>query len=248
MSAIDTAVIRRFQDHIISKLLSEPLLQYVPIVEMRRQIRLDVAQRTAPHLAGRNGKVGVGILVNLPLMDPAVDDDIPGMQADVLLYLDITSKDDINLVNSNGANLSAEDVLTIVWLLVNQWSNTGIGSGAIYVDGADPIEDKKGAYGYRLAVRMRTAQDQPTKTDAPTASFSGGRCTLHVNASGATIYYTTDGSMPGPWTANPGGTANTSTVYSSPFTVASGTVILAAAFVLNSTSTIGSDVRQYTAP
>ena len=192
--------------------------------------------------------MGVGILVNLPLMDPAEDDDIPGMQADVLLYLDIMSKDDINLVNSNGANLSAEDVLTIVWLLVNQWSNTGIGAGNIYVDGADPIEDKKGAYGYRVGLRMRTAQDQPTKVDAPTASFSGGHCTLHVNASGATIYYTTDGSMPGPWTANAGATANTSTTYSGSFTVASGTVILACAFIPNSTSTVGSDVRSYTAP
>ena len=248
MSAIDTQFIRRFQDHLLAKLLSEPLLKYVAIVEMRKQIRLDVAARTAPHLALRNGKTGVGILVNLPSADPAEDRDIPGAQMDILIWLDILSKDDINLVASNGARLSAEDVLVITWLLLNQWRNAALGSGSLYVDGFDPIEDRKGAYGFRLQLRLRSAQDEPVKVDAPIATFAGGNCTLTVQAAGATIYYTTDGSLPGPWTANPGGTANTSTTYSGSFTVASGTVILASAFIPNSTSTVGSDVRSYTAP
>ena len=67
MAVIDTTFLNRIQDHALAKLLSEPLLQYVGIASMRHLVKLDVAARVAPHLAGRNGKVGNGILIGLPL-------------------------------------------------------------------------------------------------------------------------------------------------------------------------------------
>ena len=244
MSA-DLTFIRRFQDHLAAKLLSEPLLQYVAIVEQRKQILVDVAARTAPYLALRNGKTGVGILINLPSADPA-DADIPGAQMDVLIWLDILSKDDINLVVSNGANFPAEGVLTTTWLLLNQWLNQGLGSGNLFVDGFDPIEDRKGAYGYRLQLRLRMAQDQPDKVSAPVPDLETIAtvlfCRITNIAEGALCYYTLDGSFPGP------GNAAALLYDNNPFDVsglASGATILAACYKNN---TIGSDVWAITIP
>ena len=247
MATIDTTFLNRIQDHALAKLLSEPLLQYVGIAAMRHMVKLDVAARVAPHLAGRNGKVGVGILIGLPYADP-LDSDVPGAQMSVKLPIDFMAKDDLSLVLSNGANLTAEQIAITGWLLLSQFLNQSVGSGNWYVAGFDPIEDKKGAYGYRLILEVRFASDEPTKVDAPVAVFAGGNCTLTVQAAGAKIYYTTDGSFPGPYTPPAGYPANTSVQYAAPFAVASGTVILVAAYLLNSQTVIGSDVWKFTAP
>jgi len=253
---IDTTFIRRFQDAITGKLLSEPLLNYVSIVSHRFQVTQAIAQRIIPHLAGRNGKVGAGVLVNLPAADPSKDADVPGAQMDALIWLDILSKDDINLVATNGANITAEEILVIIWFLLNQWLNQGIGSGNMYVDGFDPIEDRKGAYGYRIQIRLRLAEDQPAKVAAPTISFAGDNASLACATNGAVIFYTTDGSLPGPWLANPGDTPNTSQPYNAPVAVPSGATILAAAYIgafvngvwQGNPAYIGSDVWSATAP
>ena len=247
MSTISTNFLNTLQDHVLGKLLSEPLLNNVSIASMRYQVRLDVAARTAPHLALRNGKTGAGILIGLPSCDP-VDDDIPGAQFNAKLPIDFLVKDDVSLVLSNGAGLTAEQITITGWLLLSQYLNQSVGGGNWYVAGFDPIEDKRGAYGYRLVLSVRGSNDQPDKVDAPTATFNAGNCTLAVQKAGAKIYYTTDGTFPGPYTPPAGYPANTSTQYAAPFAAASGTVILAAAYVLNSTSVIGSDVWQYQAP
>ena len=247
MSAIDTTFLNRLQDHVLGKLLSEPLLKYVSIAEMRKMVKLDVSARTAPHMGGRNGKVGAGILIGLPYVDP-VDDDIPGAQFDVNLPLDFLVKDDLSLALSNGAGLTAEQIVIIGWLLMAQFLNQAAGSGNWYLAGFDPIEDKKGAYGYRLILKVRGSNDQPPKCAAPTCTWAGDTFTLNCATPGATIYYTLDGSFPGPYTPPAGYPANTSVVYAAPVAVASGTVVLATAFILNSTTTIGSDVWTFAAP
>jgi hypothetical protein len=241
--------LNRLQDHLLGKLLSEPLLKFVSVAEMRKMVKLDVAARVAPHLAGRNGKVGAGIIIGLPVADPAkADNDIPGAQFESRIPLDILVKDDISLVVSNGAGITAEQIAITVWLLLSQFLNQATGSGNWTIEGWDPIEDKKGAYGYRIVIVARGAEDQPAKVAAPTANFAGGNCTLTTATGGAIIYYTTDGTFPGPWTAPAGYTANSSQAYSAPFSAPTGTQICACAFIANSTTTIGSDVWFFTAP
>ena len=229
MSAPDTKFIRRFQDHILFRLLASTRLQYVSITSMRHQVQLKPEQRTAPHVAGRNGKVGIGVLVNLPVADPSADADVPGAQMDSLIWLDILSNDNLNFGLSNGANVSAEEVLAIIWQLLNQWLNKGIGSGNVFVDGFDAIEDKSGAYGYRIQVRLRMATDQPDRCSAPVGVINAGTLTLTCATAGAAIYYTTDGSMPGNYAPPASYPANTSLAYAGPVNVAglaSGTTIL----------------------
>jgi Fn3 associated len=250
MSAIDTSFLNRLQDHTLAKLLSEPLLKYVAVASMRHMVKLDVAARVAPHLAGRNGKVGAGIVIGLPVAEP-IDDNIPGAQFDINLPIDFLAKDDLSLGLSNGAGVTAEQIVSIGWLLLAQFLNQAVGSGNWYVAGFDPLEENKkypGVNGYRLVLRVRGANDQPAKCDAPICTFAGGNCTITVQKAGATIYYTTDGTFPGPYTPPAGYPANTSTQYAAPFAVASGTIILVAAFVPNSTTVIGSDVWTFTAP
>lgn len=245
--SVDTKFIRRFQDHVVCKLLASSRLQYVSINSERQQVQLAPASRVAPHLAGRNGKVGSGILVRLPSADPA-DADMPGVQMDCLMWLDIINKDDLALTLSNGSGLTAEEVLAIVWQLLNQWLNQGIGSGNVFVDGFDAIEDQKGAYGYRVQIRLRGAENPPPKCAAPTGSIAAGTLTLSCSTPASTIYYTTDGSLPGNYTPPAGYAANTSQTYLAPVSVlglASGTVILAAAAAANFDE---SDVWQFIVP
>jgi hypothetical protein len=234
VSAIDVKFLRSFQDHLLAKLLSEPLLNSVAIVSFRKQILVDVAKRVAPHLAGRNGKVGSGILINLPAADPT-DDDIGGAQMTANLALDILNMDNVALPLSNGSGLTAEEIVVSVWLILHQWLNQAIGSGNWFVSGFDPIEDQKGAYGYRLILTVRFAADEPAKCANVTSGVASGYCTLNCATAGATIYYTLDGSFPGPGNA-------AALVYAAPFVVNSGQSVLAAAFITNSTTTIGSDV------
>jgi hypothetical protein len=233
----DTKFIRRFQDHTLAKLLSEPLLNAVSIASMRNQVLLKPEQRAVPHLAGRNGKVGAGILINLPLADPT-DADVPGAQMSIKLPIDILVADDISLVLSNGAQITAEEIVVIVWLLLNQFLNQSLGSGNWFVVGFDPIEDRKGAYGYRLVLEVRFAADQPDKVSAPTAVIAAGHATLSCITPGAAIYYTLDGSFPGP-----GNSA--AHLYTAPVAVSTGQELLAAAYLANY---IGSDVWQTLVP
>lgn len=237
MSATDTKFLRRFQDHLLAKLLSEPLLNNVAIVSFRKQINVDVAKRTAPHLAGRNGKVGSGILINLPAADPT-DDDIGGAQMLANVSLDILNRDDMALALSNGSQLTAEEVVSIVWFLLHQWLNQATGSGNWFVSGFDPIEDQKGAYGYRLILTVRFANDQPAKCANVITAVNAGHATLTCATAGASIYYTLDGSFPGP-----GNSA--AVLYAAPFAVASGQTILTAAYLANY---IGSDVWETNQP
>jgi hypothetical protein len=245
---IVTNFLNTIQDHTLAKLLSEPLLQYVSIASQRHQVKLDVTARKAPHLALRNGKTGAGLLIGLPIADPDHDrSDIPGAQMVVKLPLDVLVKDDISLVVSNGAGITAEQIVVIAWLLLNQLLNKAVGSGNWYVEGFDPIEDQKGAYGYRLILAIRAAQDQPPKVSAPIVTFNAGMATITGDA-GANLYFTTDGTFPGPYAPPAGYPANTSTLYAAPFAVVSGTVILVAGYLPNSQTTIGSDVWSFIAP
>lgn len=231
MATPDTQFLRRFQDHLLAKLLSEPLLNSVAVVSFRKQVTLDIAKRVAPHLAGRNGKVGSGILINLPSADPT-DDDLGGAQMVANIALDILNKDDMALVLSNGSGLTAEEVMAIVWFLLHQWLNQATGAGNWYCSGADPIEDQRGAYGYRLILTVRFANDEPAKCENVITSLAGGTATLTCGTAGAAIYYTLDGTFPGPGN-------NAAVLYAAPFAVTSGQTLLTAAF---NADFIGSDV------
>ncbi|MDE2019401.1 MAG: chitobiase/beta-hexosaminidase C-terminal domain-containing protein [Patescibacteria group bacterium] len=240
----DATFLRDLQNHCQAKLLSEAGLSKVVIVCQRNQVLLDVASRQAPHLGLRNGYTGAGIQIGLPSAEPT-DDDIPGAQFWAKLPISILVKDDISLVVSNGAGITAEEIVYWVWRYLSQFLNQYLGSGNWTVAGFDPIEDQAGAYGYMMVLQVRRADDQPPKCSNVTGAWNAGSIVLQCTTPGATIYYTTDGSFPGPWVAQEGIAANTSQQYAAPVAVASGTVVLAAAWA---NGFDGSDVWAFTAP
>lgn len=176
---MDTTFLRRWQQHLEAKLLSEPLLNKVAIALMLNQVLLQPELRKVPHLAGRSLTVGnlttvyvgSGILINLPICIPSEDRDVPGAQLDAVIYIDIFNSDDVALAGDTGSGLTAEAILTIVWMIVNQFLDKDIGSGNATVETVMPIEDSHGAYGYRLPVKLRMAQDEPAKCAAPLCAF-----------------------------------------------------------------------------
>jgi hypothetical protein len=96
-----------------------------------------------------------------------------------------------------------------------------------------------GCVGYQVMMRGKLSDFQipqvatPTLTEGPPLTL-----TLACATGGASIYYTIDGSFPGP-----GNSTGTATLYSGPFTVEAGTAVAFKAYLAGAR---GSGVEQYT--
>jgi len=96
-----------------------------------------------------------------------------------------------------------------------------------------------------VRLEYRFTPSSLTKTPNVTATFNAGQCTLACADANASIYYTAAGAaaivgFPGP--GNPAAIE-----YDGPFSVASGTMIRAAAYDTNN-AIAGSDIWTFTAP
>lgn len=95
-----------------------------------------------------------------------------------------------------------------------------------------------GCLGYRVQLRGRMSEAAAGKCALPAITAPGQRVSFSTAEEGAEIYYTTDGSFPGP--GNAGGTA---AVYTEPFEVSAGTVVRWAGYLEGLT---GSDAGEAT--
>ena len=74
-------------------------------------------------------------------------------------------------------------------------------------------------YGDRITMTVEITAERKDKVATPQISASGANITLTCATSGAAVYYTTDESFPGPGN-------DEALLYSTPFTLASGTHLL----------------------
>jgi hypothetical protein len=92
-----------------------------------------------------------------------------------------------------------------------------IGDPRLITPSPEAVLDRKVIY--RITMTVEITADRKDKVATPQISASGASITLTCATSGAACYYTTDESFPGPGNA-------AALLYSTPFTLASGTHLL----------------------
>lgn len=169
---------------------------------------------------GGTSKAGLSILVQLP--DGEVSErEAPGPQLDAVLFIRVTENPLVN-EGANGTGLHAEDAALAVLSALHHWHRDG---RALYADKRairDGDTDENGLIEFDVVVRSEIGGDVVSRVAAPSVSVAVGYATLTTSTSGASIYYTTDGSAPLPANAE-------AQLYSAPFAIPSGTVLRAAA-------------------
>lgn len=185
----------------------------------------DIEVRCQNALAGLNPKNGkAGAIVRVPL--PALvgrNPDVPGPRCDLRLGVEIAVNPLVNFAaNGTGKHLSA--IALEVLQAGHQYQLPGVASLTADSNAFESGVDAEN--GLLIAVVTFKSQlnlDPPASVLQPTCTV-GATVALACATAGATIYYTTDGSLP--WSGNA-----TATQYTAPFAVPSaGTDLRAAAY------------------
>jgi len=224
------------QQDLVDKLNSESWFYYISVVSLRAQVISQEIQRRLPHLAGKNGRKGCGVLVNMPRID-ALQPNLAAPQGDILISIDVIEQPEINF-NPGGTMLTAEETARAIRATLHQFAIEG--KILLYQDkkAIQPLDalEYPGCLAYRVNLRGRMSELPQSKCVVPTISEAGGSVALTTTDTGASIYFTVDGSFPG--ASNP-----SALTYSGPFTVASGATVRWAAYLAGY---LGSDVAQAT--
>jgi len=244
-----TPQIEQIQPDVYFKLLSESAFSNVTIFKIREK-RLDTEVSQALRgLKPRNGKSGATIEVLMPSL--RVDrPNAPGPEAILEMRILTREQPAINL-GANGTGLTSETLAVAIIQTLHQDADAGDGV-SWYPDSRPyeplPLEPDKPFISHQVKMLTTFPLNALPKMPTPSISDDGnGNVTitdssglLDSNGNPAAIYYTTDGSFPGPGALASAGFGGTAVLYDGPFQVASGTQIRWAAYLQPSLYT-GSD-------
>ncbi len=221
--------IEQIQPDVFNKLASEPYFAAISLFQIRKerfQSEIEEALSCATFDPGQSGKLpGATIEVLMPLIKTNLVN-APGPVVTLEQRLIVKENPQINLA-AGGVNLTAEAIAVEILQTLHQFYLGGIcqalypAPAAIVPNGGFPD-----LVAYDVVLQATFNLTPPERTGCPPPPTEAGlTLTFTPPASDptATIYYTTDGSFPGP-----GNT--TATVYSAPFAVSSGTTLRWAAY------------------
>jgi hypothetical protein len=205
------------------RLASDPVFIDVPVfLERQGDIENEVINALTVLNEGGTGKIGACAIVLMPDFDN-VEPNAPAPIGDVVLSARILESPLYNM-GENGTGLSAEKLaLRALRVLGFKCERTGTlltASG----DALRPYTEEmaSGVIGYDVSVRGQAGMIAGDKVAQPSISGTTLAVSLHCVTSGATLYYTTNGSYPA--------SANTAAqTYSAPFVVDAGTLVRAGA-------------------
>jgi len=180
-----------------------------------------LAIETLAYLTPRNGRKGVGIIVEVPEVQVA-SGNLPGPEMGLILSCLILEDPITNWGPQTGTLKASDQVAQRIIEVGHGWSL--MPHGELYAKGATLVvaRDFEPLRGYRVALNLRMPRTQTTRVAPVEIAEDAGTITLTV-PSGATGYVTTDGSFPGP--GNPA-----AMIYGGPFGVTAGTVLRWAAY------------------
>lgn len=230
----------QLQTDCVDNLNSESAFQYLPALLYRKAVLATEITKRLPHLAGKNGKLGCGLVVCMP----TIDGEYPNVtvpQGDVLLPIWAVEQPELNF-QSTGTQITAEQAILQVRAWLHQLDLRG--QITLYQDqrAVEPLpgceKEYPGCVGYQFIARGKMGDFPVSAVADPTLTGDAAALTLACASEGASIYYTTDGSFPGA-----GNSTGVATLYTEPFSVNVGTVVAFKAYLAGSR---GSNVIQYT--
>lgn len=216
--------LERLQADITAKLLSEPALATVNILNLRKLLTSSEVPGAAIWMTARGNKLGTGVLVGMPYIDgdkPQAGDNGITIKVPVRCFElpDLAQ-------GGSGPGLTAEEIaLTCRRLLRGMVCEplTALTTEGRSIEPDDMPKEHEGVLQYALTVQARLGVGTDARCAVPTISEAALTVTLTPVTSGSSIYYTTDDTFPGPGNA-------AATLYSAPLAVDSGTVVRFAAY------------------
>lgn len=226
----------KLQEDWLAKLLSEPSLDRINFVSLRKEViasRLDFALLTK---TARNGRMGCGGVVEMPTF-LVPQSNAPGPQGAFEISVLIAEMPTINM-STTGTKQTAEEVALLVLEAGHRFFVRDVAEFVAGRQAMEPAEDfdQAGHVAYRVRFAFLFANQQRLRVAMPEIVEDAGRVTLTCATADAQIYYTLDDTFPGP--GNPGAVR-----YTDAFDVVSGQLLRVAAY---KDGLLGSDVDRAT--
>ncbi len=192
-------------------------------IKLWRKLRLESeVDLSALWMTPRNGRSGVGVVIELPEFD-VQNPNLPGPEAFLLLSFLVLEEPNINFTPTLGTLISAEQVAQLLLEIFHDYQVEGFGTLFAAPKAIASVEDYPGIVGYRVTFRARVPRAQTARVATPVLVEAAGSVTITCATADAQIYFTTDGSFPGV-----GNSA--AQLYSAAFAVTAGDVLRAAAY------------------
>ena len=103
----------QLQAEVTAKLDYEEYFAKLPVKSYRAHIISAEIDKRLPHLAGKAGKIGCGVLVGMPTIE-GIDQNVSTPQSEIILPVDVVELPEINLNSADGTLKSAEEVARAV--------------------------------------------------------------------------------------------------------------------------------------
>ena len=223
------AQIEQIQPDVFHKLAGEPYFAAISLFQIRKeryQSEIDEALSSATFDPGQGGKrPGATVEVLMPVIKTNLVN-APGPVVTLEQRLIVKENPAINLA-AGGAGLTAEQIAVQILQTLHQFYLGGI-CQALYPapEAIVPNRTFPGLVAYDVIVQATFNLTPPARTACPLPPTENSLVLTFAPPGGdpsATIFYTTDGSFPGPGNLS-------ATSYAVPFAVAGGTVIRWAAY------------------
>ena len=226
-------IITDLQEDLANRLRGDDFLYYVPVVTERTHAIQSVVDSHLAGIAAQNGKSGLACIVTQPVANVNAPN-APGANMDVIFVVKILENVVVNMA-ATGTTIAALTLARRVARVLHHYIPKGLGNPVVCESPSIiGVGDEQGRVCYEVHFKTSEADGTVyTKVAMPTISpaDSGGgyplTITLACATAGASIYYTTDDTLPRPAV---GALAGNGTLYTAPFALASAAPVRACAY------------------
>ena len=207
---------------------SDSRLQTVNIVT-REQLLADatrlpdatLAAEVLAYITPRNGKKGVGVIVEKPRFE-VPNPEAPGPQGEIVIESLVIEDQLENLDPNEGTGIAADMVAQILLEIAHGWNLNFQSDFVADRNAMAEAKEWQPLRAYKVQHRMILSRAQTTRVTTPTLTNNASMLTLtnDPNFAAAAIYYTVNGDSPAP-----DNVANGATLYAGPFQAPPGTYV-----------------------